>query len=196
MQPDALVPVHAEAVDGDERALRWVMPAGTLDFVGAVRRVPVALQVLVDDGTVEDLAVEPAAVRIRLSPGRRWQDEGARLRTALQGALAIPDGWVAADPSADRVLAVAVQQVIDGDVGDYIRSHGGAVALRAIEGERVELELSGACSHCPAADLTLTQRFEVALRALYPPVREVTARTDSGLAGGRRLLGLSPSRRR
>lgn len=173
---DGIVPVHPEAVPGEDRELRWVIPASTLGFVGAIAKVPAALQALLDDGTVESLTVEPAAVRMRLGVGHSWRPEGPRVREALQAALADSAQWrPIEDGSPDAVLRMAVAQVMDGDVGDYIRSHGGGLTvLDASDGE-VTVELTGSCSDCPSAELTLAARFEAAVRDLYPALRGVRA---------------------
>ena len=192
-----LISLHPEAVAGTDRELRWVLPAGTLDFVGDPARVPHDVRVLLDDGTVAALTVEPDAVRIRLGTGRGWRAEGPRVRAALQAALAVPEQWSpAGDRSSDAVLAMAVRQVIDGDVGDYVRSHGGIVELLAVHDGGVEIRLSGACAHCPASELTLTERFEKAVRARFPALTSITARTPEPRPGGRRWLSLTPLLRR
>ena len=166
-----LIPLHPEQVDGDERTLRWVIAAGTFDFVGVPAGLPGELTALIGDGTLDSVEIEPTAVRTRLGPDRSWRQEGARVRTALQVGIARPTEWSAGrrgPGSADEVLRMAVLEVIDGEVGDYVRSHGGQVDLVEAHDGRVEVALSGACTHCPAAGFTLTERFEVALRALYP----------------------------
>lgn len=192
-----LVPLHPESVEGDPLEVRWVVPAGTLGFVGEPVRVPQCLTALLEDGTVAVLTVEPTAVRTRLGATRHWRDEGLRVRAALQEALSLPAQWESAgDGSADDVLRMAVQQVIDGDVGDYVRSHGGAVDLVSVRDGAVEVRLSGACAHCPASELTLTERFEKAVRDRHPSVARITARTSEPGPGGRRWLGLAPLRRR
>lgn len=195
----APIPLHPEAVVDDAMALRWVVPAGTLGFVGAVARAPQCLQELVDDGTLGVLSVEPAAVRTRLADGQ-WRVQGQRVRSALQEALAHPAQWRPVVTGSDEdVLRMAVQEVVDGEVGDYIRSHGGRVSVVGVQGNDVEVSLSGSCSHCPASDFTLTTRLETAVRALYPALGAMTAR-DGGAAGGavsglRRHLSLAPLRR-
>jgi len=93
---------------------------------------------------------------------------------------------------------MAVEQVIAGDVGDFVRGHGGRISLVGVDDGRVEVALGGACSHCPASELTLTERFEVVVRARCPEVREIVARDEPGqvgLTGGPRLLGILPGRR-
>ncbi|MFY2791729.1 NifU family protein [Rhodococcus sp. MALMAid1271] len=191
-----MVPTHPESVVGEPSVLRWIIPAGLLPFVGPVTTAPVALQSSIDDGTIARIDVEPTAIRIRLSAGRSWRTEGDRIRRALHGALAVPDAWMPqVDASPDAILRMAVLEVIDGDVGDYIRSHGGIIELVGVSDGRVRLSLNGSCAHCPASDVTLTERVERAVRTRFPAVREVTAESDKGLAGGRRLLGIIPTRR-
>ena len=193
----APVPVHPEPVPGDDRALRWSVPAGTLAFVGVPGGLPAPLARLVEDGVLTAVTVEPAAVCTTLAGHHTWRAQGAAVREALQAGLADPAGWAPPDGGgdADDVLRMAVHEVIDGEVGDYIRSHGGRVELVEAHGGEVELRLSGACTHCPASGSTLGERVETALRARYPDLRSLTARQDTGLAGGRRLLGLRPTSR-
>lgn len=198
--------LHPEAVDGGADTLRWVTRAAdALGFVGVPAAVPTPLAALLDDGVLSGVALEPGAVLTTLGAGRAWRAEGSRVREALVRALAEPSGWAApAGSGGDDVLAAVVQQVIAGEVGDYVRSHGGAITLVRAAGGRAEVALSGACTHCPAAGLTLDQRVEAAVRARYPALVALTATTTaptapagSGLpaAGGRRRLGLLPLRR-
>lgn len=191
----AVVPVHPEAVPDEPSALRWIVPAATLAFVGEVRDVPEPLQSLLDDGTVVALVSEPAAVLVRLGAGHGWREQGLRVRSALQRALADPAGWrPSATGSTDDILAIAVAQVLAGTVGDYIRSHGGTISVVAVHDDEVEVELSGSCSHCPAAEFTLAGRFETEVRELHPALRQVRSR-DAPSTGSRRPLGLLPRRR-
>ena len=177
---DVMVPLHPEPVPGDDRALRWVIRPGTLGIVGAVAEVPAPLQGLLDDGTVESLFVEPAAVRVRLGVGHCWRPEGGRVRSALQVALASSGQWRALeDCLADDVLRMALAQVVDGEVGDYVRSHGGGITVLGVTDGEVEVELTGSCAHCPAAELTLARRFETAVRELYPALRRVRTRDNA-----------------
>lgn len=191
------IPVHPESVTDDPQTLRWIFPAGILQLVGVPEMLPTKLQDLIDDGTVQLLSVEPAAVRIQLTAEKSWRNEGARIRSALQKALSEPNGWHAPpDAVGDEGLQMAVRQVIDGEVGDYIRSHGGHVEMIRAQNDEVEVRLSGACSHCPASDVTLTDRLEGGIRALYPALRGLTAQNEAGPAAGRRLLRMLPTRSR
>lgn len=99
--------------------------------------------------------------------------------------------------SSEAVLRMAVQQVIDGEVGDYVRSHGGSVELFKVDDGVVEVKLDAACAHCPASEVTLTTRFEKAVRASYPSVKKITAVTgrhasEVDTRSGRRWFSLTP----
>ena len=220
----APVPVHPEAVDGDPATLRWVVPAGLLGMVGPVGHAPAPLESLRAAGTLRAIVAEPAAVRLTLAEGLTWRAEGARVRTALQEALAeaarapgafrpdLPDRsdlapgaaregadggsahngaapeWAAhhgADAAAGRPanahgttdpaarLRVAVEQVLAGDVGEYIASHGGQARIVDVTAADVVLDLGGTCAACPARGVTLSTRIDAAVRALYPGLGEV-----------------------
>jgi Fe/S biogenesis protein NfuA len=189
----ALVPVHPERVPGRPHALRWVLPAGTLSFVGEPYAVPQPLRDLLADGRLAGpVVVEPDAVVLTVGPGRSWAGIGAAVRGALQEALARPAEWVAPRDSApDDRLRRAVEQVVTGEVGDYVRSHGGRIDVVAVEDGRVEVSMAGTCVGCPASRSTLTGRFETAVRALYPELREVVRRDEPAPVAtghGRRLL--------
>ncbi len=191
-----LIPIHPEAVDGDGDTLRWAVPAATLGLVGVPSTVPAALQALLDERVLESVSIEPGAVRTTLATGQSWRDHGARVRAALQESLATPEQWTSSGPSssADDLLRAVVRQVIDGEVGDYIRSHGGRVELIAVRDHDVEVELAGACAHCPASEFTLTRRIETGIRALYPALGRVTSRNGSEPHLSQRVLGWFPTR--
>lgn len=198
------VPLHPEAVPDRPDQLRWRVPAGTLPFVGVPHAVPPVVQALIDEGTLTGVEVEPDALLLTAGSAHAWRTAGVRVRAALTDALGRLEEWEApAGSTSDDVLRMAVEQVIAGDVGDYVRGHGGRISLLQVRDGRVEVSLGGACAHCPASDVTLTERFEQAVRTRCPDVRAVVAHPEpssAGLAGHRTLLGLmtgsSPRRRR
>lgn len=175
MTASALVPVHPEAVPGMPDTLRWVVPAGTLDFVGEPARVPTPLQKLYDAGVLAgSVTVEPTGILLRVAPGRSWRTEGAGVRTALQAALGVPEQWVRpAEASSQDLVRAAVQEVLAGEVGDYVRGHGGRIEVLDVFEDRVTIALGGACEGCPASGFTIQSRFEAAVRRRCPHLREV-----------------------
>lgn len=179
----APVPMHAEAT-GERDVVRWVLPAGLLPVDGAVTTAPGALGRMLDDGTLTEVRVEAGALLAR-SGGTSWRTLGDPVRSALQESLAAPDGWVVGDGAAaadvlhprepDDALTTAVHEVLTGPTGDFVRSHGGQVEVVAVADRCVDVRLSGACAHCPAAFFTLHGRLEQDLRTRYPELVELRA---------------------
>lgn len=165
------VPLHPEVVDGDPLVLRWVIPPGTLAVRGVVTGMPAPLAALVEAGEVASVEVDAQAVAVRLSGGRSWRESGSRVRSALTAALRDPDAWVADAgriEGRDAALVEAVTAALAGEAGDYIRSHGGDIALVGVHDGCVDVRLGGACGHCPAATATLRFRLEAAVRQTCP----------------------------
>lgn len=172
------VSFHPEAVPGDPACLRWVVPRGLLSIRGEVAQAPGEFGQFVARGEVTAV-VEADAVVTRLHSGT-WALAGPTVRAALGAALGDPAGWVTAGERAavvgvDARLQEAAQHVIDGDAGDYVRSHGGTIELVGVRDGRVEVALGGACGACPAVSGTLHHRVESAVRAACPDVVEVRA---------------------
>ena len=90
-------------------------------------------------------------------------------RAAAEAGAAAPVG--SAEP--DAVLRAAVEQVLVGPAGDYLRSHGGPARIASVAEGEVALELGGTCHACPAGGFTLQLRLEAEIRRLCPGVRAV-----------------------
>ena len=189
------VPLHAEAT-ADPQIVHWVVPSGTLQVLGEVRAAPGEFGELMATGTLRTVLVRATGIDITLADGSAWREYGAPVGAALAQALLEPALWQAQrEVSADDELRAAVLEVLAGAAGDYIRSHGGHAELTSATEGRVELRLSGTCSHCPAAGITLHERLEGEIRALAPGLRELTAHETPGtrervlLSIGRRRAG-------
>jgi Fe-S cluster biogenesis protein NfuA len=177
------VATHPEAT-ADPQVIRWVVPTGTIGVLGAVSRAPGELGALLRDGTLASIDVHTTGIDIALPVGHEWREYGQPVRTALLHALSSPAEWAAQTPvTADDELRAAVLQVLGGAAGDYIRSHGGTAEVISVQGGCVEIRLSGTCSHCPAAGVTLHERLEVAIRELAPGLRELRATEAPGVRG-------------
>jgi Fe-S cluster biogenesis protein NfuA len=168
-----MVPLHPQRCPDEPDRLRWITPAGVLPFTGPVAAAPPPIDILLRDGTLADVALEPTAVVTRLGAGRSWQADGPRVRTALHAALADPGGWSGTARSDDAALLAAARRLLDGQVGDFARSHGGRIELLGVQDGVVTVRLCGACHGCPAARFTLHQRLEAQLRRCVPGLRAV-----------------------
>ncbi|MFE9023985.1 NifU family protein [Streptomyces sp. NPDC007808] len=172
-----MVPVHPQEVPGRCDLLRWIIPAGILTGAGPLAAVPAPLAALLIDGTLAQITLEGQAVVTCLGSGRTWPEEGARVRTALHAALDDPAGWITGTGTAshddDAELFGVAQEVLAGEVGEFVRSHGGSIDLVEVRDGVVTVRLGGACHGCPASWFTLYQRLERRLRRGHPGLREV-----------------------
>jgi len=178
-----LVALHPESIPGRPEELRWVIPAGLLCCTGRVTDAPAGLGDLIADGSLTEMVVEADGIRIGLAPGRSWRVDGPGIRSALHAALENPGAWRTQPGGAggpdgrgpdERLLEIAAE-VLDGAVGDFIRSHGGRPSVSSVEDGVLAISLRGACSGCPAVGFTLTARIERAVRERYPELRAVVA---------------------
>ncbi|MGI9123753.1 MAG: NifU family protein [Mycobacterium sp.] len=165
-----MIGIHPERVAGDPQAVRWVVPAGSV-AVGRVRSAPGPLGEMISRGTISDALAEDAAVWLWLRDGLSWSEYGSRVRTALRDALGEAEGW-GVDPAPGDVLAAVTSDLLDGSVGEFIRSHGGSVSVQQ-SGEEVSVRLGGACEHCPAAGHTLRLRLIEGLRRRCPTLVDI-----------------------
>ena len=176
----ATVMLHPEAGATPEE-VRWVVPDAPLPAPGRAVEVPAALGALVADGTLVEVQVLPGCVSTRAASAGEWRRCGPRVRRAVAAALAEPGSWrtepagAAGNPD-DRALEAAVRRLTAGDVGDYVRSHGGAIQLVDVRDGVVGVRLRGACHGCPASEITLRARFERRLREECPGLVAVVAR--------------------
>lgn len=175
--PARTMPMHPEIVSDDAQTVRWVLPPGAVPFAGPVRAAPAALGELLGSGVIRAIVCESCAILIQLGEDERWSDQLPRVREALSSALA-DSSWQPYDEGqrgSGPLLAAAVREVLAGQAGDYVRSHGGEVTVASVADDRVAVTFDGTCGHCPATSITLHDRLETEVRRKYPALQEITA---------------------
>ena len=172
------VALHAEP-GADAAEVRWVAPDTPLPAAGEAVRVPDDLGSLLADGTLTEVRVQADGVLTRAAAPVDWRRIGPVVRRAVAAALTVPAQWEtrAADPSAaDLSLASVTRELLAGEVGDYVRSHGGAIEVVGARDGVVAVRLRGACHGCPASTLTLRHHLEQRLREVCPGLVSVVER--------------------
>lgn len=168
--------MHAERVIGEPRAVRWVVPPGCVP-TGLIRDAPAEFGRLFGEGTLTAGMVEHSAVWLWLRDGMSWSATGLPIQVALREALQQPTGWVV-EPAPGEVLERVIADLLDGPIGDFVRSHGGSVTAQR-DGDSVVVQLGGACEHCRAAEFTLRSRLVTELRRRCPDLAELDDRPGS-----------------
>ncbi|MGQ9820067.1 MAG: NifU family protein [Candidatus Kapaibacteriales bacterium] len=75
--------------------------------------------------------------------------------------------------SENEKLYEIVSKVIDTDVRPFIEADGGKIKLKKVENGIVWVQLSGACSGCPGAIMTLRGGVERVLKAKIKEIKTV-----------------------
>lgn len=182
-----MIAIHAERVLNDPAAVRWVMPPG-LVATGWVRSAPGALGEMLASGALTAGLVEATAMWLWLREDLSWRQQGGPVDRALRDALAVSDGWEI-EPAPGDVLERVTTDLLDGTVGDFLRSHGGTATAQRLESDAVEIQLGGACEHCSAAGHTLRLRLLGELQRRCPDLIELDGEQP---ADGRLTVSLTP----
>jgi Fe-S cluster biogenesis protein NfuA len=94
-------------------------------------------------------------------------------RRGIGGRFRISEAMMSETPHSPSDLHERVAQVING-IRPYIQGDGGDIELVGVEEDgTVKVRLTGACSGCPHATMTLKRGVERALREHVPEIREV-----------------------
>lgn len=174
---DSVALGHPERVGGQPQALRWTTVGATLP-TGWLVAVPGPLGTLMAQGVITDALTEPHGVWLWLDREHRWRDHAEDIRDALASACRLADQWEILTDE-DKVLAAIVDDILHGELADFIESHGGNISLLGVRGRVVTVELSGACAHCALADVTLRTRVEAAVRRRFPQLVELRDATSA-----------------
>lgn len=161
--------LHPQSSVAEPTAVRWVTD---LDLpVGIVWRAPGTLGPLMEYGVIAKMYVERGGLWTWLAPGQSMLEIGPRLRDAVANAVDL-DGWQIEENAAD-VLELIARDILEGEMADYVASHGGAIRVVSTTPDTLTLDFGGACEDCPAAGATLHDRIEQAVRSRYPALKSV-----------------------
>ncbi len=147
----------------------------------AARGAPL-LEALFEIEGVREVLLTGNIVTIAKSGTDSWQILGKKIGAAIRNAIEsgqplIPDDWGQKPPS-ENDLYQEVERVLASRVNPGISTHGGHVELVDVKGTSVYLRLSGGCQGCGAANVTLRQGIEKAIRSHVPAVTEIIDVTD------------------
>lgn len=92
------------------------------------------------------------------------------------GAIVAPSYFENLPAEAD--LKWAIDDLLAREINPAVASHGGWVELIDVKRNNVYIRLGGGCQGCGAADVTLKQGIEKAIRGLAPSVGEILDTTD------------------
>jgi Fe-S cluster biogenesis protein NfuA len=160
---------------------RAILPAESAHFGSgdAAAPSPLAAELLAIPG-IEGVLIADNTVTVSAAHPVDWPALGIGhvIRRHIRSGVPI----VAADYfdalPAEGDLKWAIRDLLDREINPAVGQHGGYVELIDVKKNNVYLRLGGGCQGCGAADVTLKQGIEKAIRSLAPSVGEILDTTD------------------
>jgi Fe-S cluster biogenesis protein NfuA len=149
------------------------------DPEAAARHSPLATELLGVPG-IESVLISDNTVTVGAAYGVDWPALGIGnlIRKHLRsGAPVVSEDYLRDLPS-EGDLKWAIRDLLDREINPAVGQHGGFVELIDVKRNNVYLRLGGGCQGCGAADVTLKQGIEKAIRSLAPAVGEILDTTD------------------
>ena len=189
VQP-ADVKITAEPVD--EAVCRFtvnlpVYPGGSATFEGAEKAPlsPLATAIF-EIEPITEVRLAGNIVTVTKDGIADWapiaRQVGAAIRAQLASDTPAVSPEYAASLPSDVDIKQRVQELFDAEINPAVAQHGGWIDLIDVQGANVYVRMGGGCQGCGAADVTLKQGVERAIRRVVPDIGEVFDTTDH--AGG------------
>jgi Fe-S cluster biogenesis protein NfuA len=103
---------------------------------------------------------------------------GSVIRKHIRAGTPIVSSDYLRDLPAEGDLKWVIRDLLDRQINPAVAQHGGYVELIDVRRNNVYLRLGGGCQGCGAADVTLKQGIEKAIRDLAPLIGEILDTTD------------------
>ena len=145
----------------------------------AAAHSPLASELLALPG-IESALIADNTVTVSAAHAVDWPALGIGnvIRRHLRsGRPAVSPEYFAELPS-EADLKWAIGDLLEREINPAVAQHGGWVELIDVKRNNVFLRLGGGCQGCGAADVTLKQGIEKAIRGLAPSVGEIMDTTD------------------
>ena len=179
------IKITGEPSSGGDRCAfivdRPLLPADSAHFGSAVaaQHSPLAVELLAIPG-IESVLVADNTVTVTAAHQVDWPALGIGnviRRHIRTGAPIVAPEYFDSLPS-EGDLKWAIRDLLDREINPAVGQHGGFVELIDVKKNNVFLRLGGGCQGCGAADVTLKQGIEKAIRSLAPTVGEILDTTD------------------
>jgi Fe-S cluster biogenesis protein NfuA len=140
---------------------------------------PLAAEILEIPG-VESVLLADSLVTVTAAHEVDWPalQIGNVIRKHLRSGTPVVSERYFAELPSEGDLKWAIRDLLDREINPAVAAHGGYVELIDVKRNTVFLRLGGGCQGCGAADVTLKQGIEKAIRSLAPAVGEILDTTD------------------
>jgi Fe-S cluster biogenesis protein NfuA len=162
--------VDRPVFEGESAHFATPEAAGQSPLAADLLRIAGVESVLIADNTVTVSAAHPVD----------WPALGIGnvIRKHLRSGVPVVSEEYLRDLPSEGDLKWAIRDLLDREINPAVAQHGGFVELIDVRKNNVYLRLGGGCQGCGAADVTLKQGIEKAIRGLAPAVGEILDTTD------------------
>jgi Fe-S cluster biogenesis protein NfuA len=129
---------------------------------------------------VDSVLIADNAVSVSAAQPMDWPALGIGnlIRKQIRSGQPIVSASYFEDLPSEGDLKWAIGDLLEREINPAVAAHGGFVELIDVKKNNVYLRLGGGCQGCGAADVTLKQGIEKAIRDLVPRVGEILDTTD------------------
>ncbi len=160
---------------------RPVLPDGSAYFSDAksAEASPLAREILSIPG-VDSILIAENVVTVNASYAVDWPALaiGQVIRRNLKGGSPVVASEYFEGLPSEGDLKWAISDLLNREINPAVAAHGGYVELIDVKKNNVFIRMGGGCQGCGAADVTLRQGIEKAIRGLVPRVGEILDTTD------------------
>ena len=160
---------------------RPLVPGESAFFANAedARLSPLAADLLALGG-VESVLIADNTVTVGAAHQVDWPALGIGhvIRKHIRGGAPIVSAGYFENLPSEGDLKWAIGDLLDREINPAVAAHGGFVELIDVKKNNVFIRMGGGCQGCGAADVTLKQGIEKAIRTLIPKVGEILDTTD------------------
>jgi Fe-S cluster biogenesis protein NfuA len=160
---------------------RPLLPGQSAHFASSegLSSSPLAREILGLSG-VEAVLIADNTVTVSAPHPVDWPELGIGqvIRRHMRSGTPIVASEYFEDLPSEGDLKWAISELLDREINPAVAQHGGYVELIDVKKNNVFIRLGGGCQGCGAADVTLKQGIEKAIRNLVPRVGEILDTTD------------------
>ena len=160
---------------------RPLLPGQSAHFASSdgLASSPLARELLGLSG-VESVLIADNTVTVSAPHPVDWPELGIGqvIRKHMRSGTPVVASEYFEDLPSEGDLKWAISELLDREINPAVAQHGGYVELIDVKKNNVFIRLGGGCQGCGAADVTLKQGIEKAIRNLVPRVGEILDTTD------------------
>jgi len=153
-----------------------IMPEGENEFVSekSLRRSPLA-ETIFDIGGIESVFITPDMISITKKPDASWEGTKSMILAQIMDFIVTGEPLIIPEKQADNSDEILhqINALVEARIRPAIQKDGGDIMVEKFEKGVVFVTLSGKCSCCPYAMITLKEGVEKILRTYIPQVTEV-----------------------